>query len=150
MLEYHLVNILLWWITKWKSPFEHSGGYEVHYVIGVSHKKNVNHSACYVQYILHCLCLRYWFVADCHFHTSSLSHSHVLSQRRIHVWSDRHRPPFWQINHVNSAYFRLFWGYFQVISAIRSPFWISAPSFYISWIRPWLSNYYFIPADMLI
>ena len=45
-------------------------------------------------------------------------------------------PPFWQINHVNSAYFRLFLGYFRVISAIRPPFWISAPSFYISWIHP--------------
>ena len=30
-------------------------------------------------------------------------------------------PPFWQINHANSAYFRLFWGYFQVISATRPP-----------------------------
>ena len=30
-------------------------------------------------------------------------------------------PPFWQINHVNSAYFRLFLGYFRVISAIRPP-----------------------------
>ena len=30
-------------------------------------------------------------------------------------------PPFWQINHANSAYFRLFWGYFGVISATRPP-----------------------------
>ena len=30
-------------------------------------------------------------------------------------------PPFWQINHANSAYFRLFLGYFGVVSAIRPP-----------------------------
>ena len=30
-------------------------------------------------------------------------------------------PPFWQINHANSAYFRLFLGYFRVISATRPP-----------------------------
>ena len=30
-------------------------------------------------------------------------------------------PPFWQINHVKSAHFRLFLGYFRVISAIRPP-----------------------------
>ena len=30
-------------------------------------------------------------------------------------------PPFWQINHANSAYFRLFLGYFGVISATRPP-----------------------------
>ena len=41
---------------------------------------------------------------------------------------NRHRtPPFWKINHANSAYFRLFLGYFGVISAIRPPFWILAP-----------------------
>ena len=41
---------------------------------------------------------------------------------RIHVWSESAPPPpFWQINHVHSAYFRLFWGYFRVISAIRPP-----------------------------
>ena len=34
---------------------------------------------------------------------------------------NRHRPPFWQINHANSAYFRLFLGYFRVISATRPP-----------------------------
>ena len=45
-------------------------------------------------------------------------------------------PPFWQINHANSAYFRLFLGYFRVISATRPPLWISASPFYISWIRP--------------
>ena len=43
-------------------------------------------------------------------------------------------PPFWQINHANSAYFRLFWGYFRVISATRPP------PFYISWIRPWYNK----------
>ena len=31
-------------------------------------------------------------------------------------------PPFWQKNHANSAYFRLFLGYFQVISATHPPF----------------------------
>ena len=30
-------------------------------------------------------------------------------------------PPFWKINHANSAYFRLFLGYFRVISATRPP-----------------------------
>ena len=41
-------------------------------------------------------------------------------QGRIHVWSESApAPPFWQINHANSAYFRLFLGYFQVISATR-------------------------------
>ena len=30
-------------------------------------------------------------------------------------------PPFWQINHANSAYFRLFLGYFGVISANWPP-----------------------------
>ena len=43
---------------------------------------------------------------------------------------NQHRPPpLWQINHANAAYFRLFWGYFRVISATRPPFWISAPLF---------------------
>ena len=42
---------------------------------------------------------------------------------------NRHRPPFWQKNHANSAYFRLFLGYFRVISAIRPPVWISVPLF---------------------
>ena len=61
----------------------------------------------------------------------------IASQGRIHVWSESApAPPFWQINHANSAYFRLFWDYFRVISATRPPFWISAPPFYISWIRP--------------
>ena len=34
--------------------------------------------------------------------------------------------PFDKINHANSAYFRLFLGYFRVISATRPTFWISA------------------------
>ena len=47
-------------------------------------------------------------------------------QGRIHVWSESAPPPpLWQINHANSAYFRLFLGYFQVISATWPPFWIS-------------------------
>ena len=45
-------------------------------------------------------------------------------------------PPFWQINHTNSAYFRLFLGYFGVISATRPPLLDLGPPFYISWIRP--------------
>ena len=61
-----------------------------------------------------------------------------LSQGRIHVWSESAPPPPWQINHANSAYFRLFLGYFRVISATRPPFG-SRPPFYISWIHPWLS-----------
>ena len=47
-----------------------------------------------------------------------------------------HRPPFWQINHANSAYFRLFLGYFWVISTTRPPLLDLGPPFYISWIRP--------------
>ena len=43
---------------------------------------------------------------------------------------NRHRPPFCQLNHANSAYSRLFLGYFGVILATRPPpFWISAPLF---------------------
>ena len=53
----------------------------------------------------------------------------VYRQGRIHVWSESAPPPFRQINHANSAYFRLFWGYFRVISATRPPFRISAPLF---------------------
>ena len=50
-------------------------------------------------------------------------------------------PPFWQINHANSAYFRLFLGYFGVISATRPPLLdLSPPPFYISWIRPWINS----------
>ena len=41
-----------------------------------------------------------------------------------------HRPPpFWPINHANSAYFRLFLGYFQLISATRPPFLHLGPLF---------------------
>ena len=48
-------------------------------------------------------------------------------------------PPFWQINHANSAYFRVFLGYFGVISATWPPFLDLGPPppLYISWIRPW-------------
>ena len=50
------------------------------------------------------------------------------------MWTDfvcfwNWHPPFWRINHANSAYFRLFLGYFGVISATRPPFWISVPLF---------------------
>ena len=46
----------------------------------------------------------------------------VISQGRIHVWSESApAPPFWQINHANSAYFRLFLGYFRIISATQPP-----------------------------
>ena len=51
-----------------------------------------------------------------------------------------HRPPLWQINHANSAYLRLFLGYFQVISATRPSFESRPPHFYISWIHPWVSQ----------
>ena len=60
-------------------------------------------------------------------------------QGRIHVWSESApAPPFWQINHANSAYFRLFLGYFRVISATRPP-----PPFNISWIHP-CKNHHFV------
>ena len=56
----------------------------------------------------------------------------VLHQERIHVWSESAPPPpFWQINHANAAYFRLFWGYIS-----HPPPLLDLPSFYISWIRP--------------
>ena len=38
-------------------------------------------------------------------------------------------PPFWQINHANSACYRLFLGYFGVISASRPPFGSRPPPF---------------------
>ena len=82
-------------------------------------------------------CRMMWLLAM----QSSLQYLHTGScrpptdiERRFHT---RGSPPFWQINHAISAYFRLFLGYFWVISAIRPPpFWISASPFYISWIRP--------------
>ena len=66
-------------------------------------------------------------------------------QGRIHVWSKLAPPPppLWQINHANSAYFRLFLGYFGVISAIRPSLLDLGPSFYISWIRPCIEVQFF-------
>ena len=49
-------------------------------------------------------------------------------QGRIHVW---HRPPFWQINHANSAYFRLFLGYIS-----HPPPLLDLGPPVISWIHP--------------
>ena len=49
---------------------------------------------------------------------------------------NRHHPPFWQINHANSACFRLFLGYFGVLYQPPGPPFGSRPPFYISWIRP--------------
>ena len=66
----------------------------------------------------------------------SFSH-HFRAQGRIHVWSESSPPPFWQINHANSAYFRLFLGYFRVITGTRPPLLDLGPPFYISWIGPW-------------
>ena len=43
-------------------------------------------------------------------------------------------PPFWQINHANSAYFRLFLGYFQVIWATRPPLFTYPGSTPVLWI----------------
>ena len=51
--------------------------------------------------------------------------------------------PLWQINHANSAYFRLFLGYFRVISATRPPFWISAPLFTYPGSAPAWHSYHF-------
>ena len=46
----------------------------------------------------------------------------LLSSRGGSTYSpNRHRPTFWQMNHANSVYFRLFLGYFRVISATRPP-----------------------------
>ena len=48
--------------------------------------------------------------------------AHVQDRGGSTYGPNRHRPPpFWQINHANSAYFRLFLGYFRVISATRPP-----------------------------
>ena len=56
-------------------------------------------------------------------HCDSMKHGHTsyhnkicrIPQGRIHVWSESAPPPppFWQINHANSAYFRLFLGLFS-------------------------------------
>ena len=44
----------------------------------------------------------------------------MLIQGRIHVWSESApAPPFWQINHANSAY--LFLGYFWAILGLYQP-----------------------------
>ena len=50
------------------------------------------------------------------------THNLLCTRGRSTYGPNRHRPPFWQINHANSAYFRVFWGYFRVISATRPPF----------------------------
>ena len=42
-------------------------------------------------------------------------------QGRIHVWYESALAPLLKRNHANSAYFRLFLGYFQVISATQPP-----------------------------
>ena len=55
-------------------------------------------------------------------------------------------PPFWQINHANSAYFRLFLGYFGVISVTRPPLLDLGPLFLhildlaLAWPEHWNSN----------
>ena len=49
---------------------------------------------------------------------------------------NQHRPPFWLINHANSAYFRLFLGYFHAISTTWPPFWISAPPPFLHILDP--------------
>ena len=65
----------------------------------------------------------------------------LIKQGRIHVWAESApAPPFWQINHANSAYFRLFLGYFGVISATRPPLLdLGLPFLHIldpPWIKP--------------
>ena len=46
----------------------------------------------------------------------------VMNQGRIHIWSESTLapPPFWQINHANSAYFRLFLGWMTLFIHIGS------------------------------
>ena len=80
--------------------------------------------------------LRSWILVDDCFKINDFSTKYqrwgwlrmVEAQRWINVDSTLRgwfvptgRPPFWQINHANSAYFRLFLGYFGVISATRPP-----------------------------
>ena len=68
--------------------------------------------------IYYCILSKTNSVASGDFHRSSTPW--MIFQGRIHVWSESAlAPPFGHINHANSAYFRLFWGYFGVISATR-------------------------------
>ena len=61
-----------------------------------------------------------------------------LVQGRIHVWSESAPAPLLT---DKSCKFSLgyFWG---VISATRPPLLDLGPPFYISWIRPWFSEWY--------
>ena len=51
-------------------------------------------------------------------------------------------PPFWQINHANSAYFRLFLGYFRVISATWPPLLDLGPPLFT---YPRSAPYHYVP-----
>ena len=87
--------------------------------------------------------LRWWGTISIKSHVSKYFEKHHLAihccqvtVKKIRGGStygpNRHRPPpFWQINHANSAYFRLFLGYFRVISAIRPPPFGSRPPLFI-------------------
>ena len=79
------------------------------------------------------------FISFCgHVETSMAGGQPGADPRMVRIGTG---PPFWQVNHANSAYFRLFLGYFWFISNTRPPFWILPPPlFYISWIRPWSTN----------
>ena len=53
-------------------------------------------------------------------------------------------PPLWQINHANSAYFRLFWAIFRLYQPPAPPPFVSRPSF-LHILDPPLNLTYFLP-----
>ena len=64
---------------------------------------------------------KYWYVCIERWDLLSLRISENAVLRGGSTYGPNRHPPFWQINHANSAYFRLFWGYFRIISATRPP-----------------------------
>ena len=60
----------------------------------------------------------------------------LCPQGRIHLWSESAPPPlFFLTGHANSAYFRLFLGYFGVISA-TPPLDLAPPLFFLHILDP--------------
>ena len=78
--------------------------------------------------------VRYILCAECCVHIGTLLSVYLIifsrysgaDPRMVRIGTG---PPFWQINHANSAYFRLILGYFGVISAARPPLLDLGPPF---------------------